>query len=95
MSLSSRDSETQQFLVAFGRRVRHLRLHRQLSQKRLAELAGVDRQTINRLENASRAITSASLCALAKALGVAPAELMPTDADYSPSTGTSATARGD
>lgn len=77
MAKHTRDAETQAFLVAFGARVRELRRARALSQERLAGLAGIDRQTVNRLENASHALSTAHLGALAKALDVSPRELMP------------------
>lgn len=82
MPHTARTDAAEQFLVAFGRRVRRLRRERRLSQERLGQLAGVDRQTINRLENASHALSTASLGRLARALGVPPGELMPTDVDY-------------
>lgn len=53
-----------------------------LSQEKLGELAELDCQTVNRLENASHAISTAHLAALADALGVAPSALMPSIADY-------------
>jgi len=74
-----RTAEAQAFMAAFGRRVRQLRRERHLSQERLGEMAGLDRQTVNRLENASHAISTAHLGALSRALDVAPAELMPED----------------
>ena len=80
MPQSPRTSEARAFLVAFGLRVRQIRLERRLSQEALGELAGIDRQTINRLENAAHALSTAHLGPLARALGVAPRELMPEDA---------------
>jgi putative transcriptional regulator len=72
-----RTPEAECFLVEFGQHVRRLRRDRKLSQERMGELAGVDRQTINRLENATHAINAAHLPGLARALGVTLAELMP------------------
>ena len=69
-------------MAAFGRRIRHLRKDRQLSQERLGEMAGLDRQTVNRLENASHAISTAHLGALSRALGVPPSDLMPGKDDF-------------
>lgn len=77
MPQPTRTPEAQAFLVAFGRRVRQLRLERKLSQEVLGERAGVDRQTVNRLENAAHALSTAHLGAFARALGVPPCELMP------------------
>ena len=76
-----RTAEAEAFLLAFGRRIRELRRERGLSQQRLGELAGLDRQTMNRLETAAHAISTAHLGALSRALGVPPQELMPTDVD--------------
>lgn len=76
-----RTPEAQAFLVAFGLTVRELRLERQLSQQELGERAGLDRRTVNRLENATHALSTAHLGALARALGVPPRELMPDDAN--------------
>lgn len=84
MAHNARTSEAEEFLVAFGRRVRRLRRERHLSQETLGQLAGVDRQTVNRLENASHAISTARLGGLARALGVPAGELMPTEDDYPP-----------
>jgi putative transcriptional regulator len=67
------------FLVEFGQHVRRLRCDRKLSQERMGELAGVDRQTINRLENATHAISLAQLPGLARALEVTLAELLPSE----------------
>ena len=85
MAYRPRTAQAEAFLAAFGRRIRDLRRERRLSQEKLGELADIDRQTVNRLENASHAISTAHLAALADALGVAPSELMPSLADYAAS----------
>lgn len=77
-----RTAEAEAFLVAFGRHIRALRRERGLSQERLGDLTGLDRQTMNRLENAAHAISTAHLGALARALDVPASALMPTDSDY-------------
>ena len=77
MSYPPRTPESQRFLVEFGQHVRRLRSERKLSQERMGELAGVDRQTVNRLENATHAVSVAQLPGLARALGLERAALMP------------------
>lgn len=62
--------------VQFGQRVRRLRRERGLSQERLAELAGCDRQSINRIENAAYTTSLHRLLMLADALGVPAADLL-------------------
>jgi transcriptional regulator with XRE-family HTH domain len=41
----------QLFKIVFGRRVRHLRKEQKWSQEKLAERAGLSRETISRIEN--------------------------------------------
>lgn len=61
----------------FGRRVGEIRRVRGLSQAELAKRIGVDRTTLNKIENGSRADVSISqLFAFAEALGVAPVHLL-------------------
>ena len=59
-----------------GRRVRQLRLERGLSQEALGELAGLDRTYISSTESGRRNVTIQTINKLAKALGVAPADLL-------------------
>jgi transcriptional regulator with XRE-family HTH domain len=84
MAQRPRTAEADAFLVAFGRHIRAMRRARGLSQERLGDLTGLDRQTMNRLENAAHAISTAHLGALARALQVPAAELMPSPGDYGP-----------
>lgn len=60
----------------FGRRVRHLREERGLSQEKLAELAGLHRTIIGRFERGELNPTITSVAKIAKALGVSASELM-------------------
>ena len=53
-----------------------LRLKNDLSQARLAELAGVDRKTINRIENGHFSPALDTIVRLCTALGVKPSELL-------------------
>jgi transcriptional regulator with XRE-family HTH domain len=53
-----------------GRRLRDLRLGRQLTQAQLAERVGVDDKTISRAENGHFNIGVDQVAALARALGV-------------------------
>ncbi|MFD8596950.1 helix-turn-helix transcriptional regulator [Kitasatospora sp. NPDC059646] len=56
--------------VRFGRRLRQLRVERDLSQERLAELAGLDRQTIGYWERAQTNPGLDEITAVAGALGL-------------------------
>lgn len=62
-------------LRLFGERLRELRTERGLSQERLAELAGVDRNYIGQIERAERNVALVNIVRIAKALGIEPAEL--------------------
>lgn len=63
-------------LVHFGARVRHLRQRQGLTQEKLAEQVGCDRQSVNRIENAAYTPGLHRLFQLARALGVHPAVLV-------------------
>ncbi len=53
-----------------------LRQDKELSQARLAEIAGVDRKTINRIENGHFSPALDTIVRLSTALGVKPSELL-------------------
>jgi len=57
-------------------RLLSLRAKHDLSQARLAELAGVDRKTINRIENGHFSPALDTLVRLSSALAVTPASLL-------------------
>ncbi|MFI6251535.1 helix-turn-helix domain-containing protein [Streptomyces sp. NPDC051016] len=61
---------------AIGDRIRAARGERKLSQERLAELAGLDRQAINRIEQAHQSALLDNLIRIAEALDVPLAELV-------------------
>ena len=62
-------------LNAFGQRLRTIRRASHLSQKELAEVSGLHRVTINRLEQGTVDVGLVSLWKLAKALSVSTSEL--------------------
>jgi transcriptional regulator with XRE-family HTH domain len=55
---------------AIGDNIRAERTRRKLTQERLAEAAGLDRKTINRIEQATHATLIDHLILIADALGV-------------------------
>ena len=59
-----------------GLAIREARRGRKLSQERLAELAGMDRQAINRIENGHQAALIDTLIRIADALNVSLADLV-------------------
>ena len=63
-------------LVKFGLRVRELREAEGLSQEGLAELAHLHRTYIGSVERGERNISLINIYRLARALGVAPSELL-------------------
>jgi transcriptional regulator with XRE-family HTH domain len=64
-----------EILRLFGERLRELRTERNLSQERLAELAGLDRNYIGQIERAERNVALVNIVRIANGLEVAPAEL--------------------
>ena len=57
-------------------RLLELRINADLSQARLAEIAGVDRKTINRIENGHFSPALDTIVRLSVALGVTPSTLL-------------------
>lgn len=55
-------------LLKFGKRLRKEREKRGLSQEKLSELAGLNRNSIGNIERAEKNVTLKSLHAIAKAL---------------------------
>jgi transcriptional regulator with XRE-family HTH domain len=62
-------------LQMFGERLREIRTERNLSQERLAELAGLDRNYIGQIERAERNVALVNIIRIAKALEVEPQDL--------------------
>lgn len=64
-------------LQKFGTRLRELRLAREVSQEKLADDAGLHRTYVSSVERGERNISLLNIERLSIALGVAPAELLP------------------
>jgi transcriptional regulator with XRE-family HTH domain len=62
----------------FGKRVRELRLAKELSQEELAEIAGLHRNYIGGIERGERNLGLLNVVQLAHALSVKPAKLLET-----------------
>ena len=62
--------------LAFGRRVRELRLERSLSQQKLAELADVHRNYVGGVERGERNVSLLNIVKLSRGLKVRPAKLI-------------------
>ncbi|GGR61559.1 hypothetical protein GCM10010251_93050 [Streptomyces aurantiogriseus] len=60
---------------AVGDRIREHRRARKLSQEKLAELAGMDRQAINRIEQGHQAVLLDNLIQIVEALGISLGDL--------------------
>jgi len=68
-------SNTEPFLL-FGAGLRKLRMKRNISQERLAELAGLHRNYVGMVERGECNISLVTIIALARALGVKPSKLL-------------------
>jgi transcriptional regulator with XRE-family HTH domain len=64
-----------EILKMFGERLRQIRTERNLSQERLAELAGLDRNYIGQIERAERNVALVNIIRIAKALEIEPQNL--------------------
>ncbi|MCC6971621.1 MAG: helix-turn-helix transcriptional regulator [Phycisphaerales bacterium] len=65
------------FLIDFGRRLQAVRRQAGLSQEELAHRAKLHQVTVSLLENGRRAATLLTIERLARAMAVAPAQLIP------------------
>jgi transcriptional regulator with XRE-family HTH domain len=64
--------------ILFGKRLRELRLERELSQEKLAEMADLHRNYVGVLERGIQSASLDAICKLAAALRVKPADLLET-----------------
>ena len=71
------DGEDSIYLQLFGRRLSALRVQRGLSQRQLAEAAGLPLGELCAAERGRCDLSVIALADLAQALGVPPADLMP------------------
>lgn len=62
--------------IELGKVIRALRQKRGLSQGGLAERVGVDRKTINRIENGHHSTSVSTLTAIANGLGEKPSAIL-------------------
>lgn len=62
--------------IVFGRRVLQLRLERNLSQEKLAELADLHRNYVGGIERGERNVSLVNIVKLARGLKVLPVKLM-------------------
>ena len=63
-------------LILFGKRLRELRLERNLSQEKLAELAELHRNYVGGIERGERNVSLVNIVKLAHGLNVRPVKLM-------------------
>ena len=68
--------EKEPILLRFGKNVQEIRRSRQLSQEKLAELAGVHRTYIGMVERAEKNITLCNIEKIARALNVKISQLL-------------------
>jgi len=69
------DDQAEEFLRALGGRIRQFRKARKLSQEKLAFAADLTQHYLSQIEKGERNVSVITIRALAKALGVAIAEL--------------------
>src|SRR5690242_20968828 len=81
--MDSRATEEQQFLVALGQRVRHVRALRGMSRKVLARVSGISERYIAQLESGEGNVSIKLLRRVAAAMGVRTEDLI-VDAEAAP-----------
>ena len=67
--------ERKSILIAFGQRVKELRMNKGISQEKFAELADVHRTYIGMVERAERNVTLKNIEKIANALNISISEL--------------------
>lgn len=67
---------TDNILLTFGARVKELRLSKELSQEKLAQICDLDRTYISGIERGIRNVSLLNIKKLADALEVSPSELL-------------------
>ncbi len=70
------DNEIKQRRISFGKSMKKLRNIAKISQEKLAEIAGLDRKTISRIENGHLSPSMDNLWAIADALNLEAHELL-------------------
>jgi transcriptional regulator with XRE-family HTH domain len=68
--------DSQELRKVFSANLRNLRQSREISQERLAELAGLHRTYVSSVERSERNISIDNIARLAKALDVSPEKLL-------------------
>lgn len=72
-----RSESEQRLLLAFGEKLKRVRLSRGFSQEELAAVAGVHRTYIGMIERGEKNATLITIVRFARALGVTVSELLP------------------
>jgi transcriptional regulator with XRE-family HTH domain len=62
--------------IVLGKTIRVLRMQRNLSQEKLAELADLHTNYIGSVERGERNVSVINICKIAKGMGVPPSELL-------------------
>ena len=70
------DNEIKQRRISFGKSMKKLRNIAKISQEKLADIAGLDRKTISRIENGHLSPSIDNLWAIADALNLEAHELL-------------------
>ena len=76
MNEKRRDKRQTETTIEFGRRLRALRIERGLSQHKLAEIAGLDKNYITESERGFINPTLETILKIARALDIEPGELV-------------------
>lgn len=65
--------------IAFGKRVKELRLQKGISQEKLANIAGVDRTYMTQVENGKRNLTIEKIRQICKGLNISLSDFFNSD----------------